>query len=126
MSRSKARFSAWPGSYSLPRIPLENFYRQAVLSIWLAEGFLQASPDSELQRARVQGEGLSRNAPDYASCQTSHDRPRTLTLHLYSISLGIVLYLLVFYWFYSILKRIEKTLQEIKKLLESKPLNPTQ
>ena len=40
--------------------------------------------------------------------------------------LGIVLYLLVFYWFYSILKRIEKTLQEIKKLLESKPLNPTQ
>jgi len=39
---------------------------------------------------------------------------------------GIVLYLLVFYWFYSILKRMEKTLQEIKKLLESKPLNPTQ
>jgi len=42
------------------------------------------------------------------------------------ILFGLVLYLLVFYWFYSILKRIEKTLQEVKKLLESKAQNPTQ
>ena len=32
----------------------------------------------------------------------------------------ILFYFLVFYWFYSILKRMEKTLLEIKKLLESK------
>jgi hypothetical protein len=40
--------------------------------------------------------------------------------------LFIVLYFLVFYWFYSVLKRIEKTLLEIKKLLEGRPANPTQ
>ena len=32
----------------------------------------------------------------------------------------ILFYFLVFYWFYRILKRMEKTLLEIKKLLESK------
>jgi len=36
------------------------------------------------------------------------------------ILIWILFSFLVFYWFYSILKRIEKTLQEIKKLLESK------
>jgi len=38
--------------------------------------------------------------------------------------LFIALFFLVFYWFYSVLKRIEKTLQEIKRLLEGKPVNP--
>ena len=32
----------------------------------------------------------------------------------------ILFYALVFYWFYSHLRRMEKTLQEIKKALESK------
>ncbi len=32
----------------------------------------------------------------------------------------ILFYVLVFYWFYSILRRMERTLQEIKKALESK------
>ena len=32
----------------------------------------------------------------------------------------LLIYLLIFYWFYSILKRMEKTLTEIKKLLEGK------
>jgi hypothetical protein len=33
----------------------------------------------------------------------------------------LLFYFLIFYWFYSILKRMEKTLTDIKKLLESKP-----
>lgn len=33
----------------------------------------------------------------------------------------LLFYFLIFYWFYSILKRIEKTLSDIKKILESKP-----
>ena len=32
----------------------------------------------------------------------------------------LLIYFLIFYWFYSILKRMEKTLTEIKKLLEGK------
>lgn len=32
----------------------------------------------------------------------------------------LLFYFLIFYWFYSILKRMEKTLTDIKKLLESK------
>jgi len=31
-----------------------------------------------------------------------------------------LVYILIFYWFYSILRRMEKSLEEIKKLLESK------
>jgi hypothetical protein len=30
----------------------------------------------------------------------------------------VIFYFLIFYWFYSILKRMEKTLTDIKKLLE--------
>ena len=33
-----------------------------------------------------------------------------------------LIYFLVFYWFYSILKRMEKTLVEIKQLLEGKKI----
>ncbi len=33
----------------------------------------------------------------------------------------LLIYFLIFYWLYSILKRMEKTLTEIKKLLEGKP-----
>ena len=33
----------------------------------------------------------------------------------------LIIYFLIFYWFYSTLKRIEKTLTDIKKLLEGKP-----
>lgn len=32
----------------------------------------------------------------------------------------LLFYIIVFYWFYSIVKRMDKTIQEIKKLLESK------
>jgi len=32
----------------------------------------------------------------------------------------ILFYFLVFYWFYRVLRRMEKTLLEIEKLLESK------
>ncbi len=32
-----------------------------------------------------------------------------------------IIYFLIFYWFYSILRRMEKTLQDIKKLLENRP-----
>ncbi|HEV2226640.1 MAG TPA: hypothetical protein VGR56_07545 [Nitrososphaerales archaeon] len=32
----------------------------------------------------------------------------------------LLIYFLIFYWFYSALKRIEKTLTDIKKLLEGK------
>jgi len=35
----------------------------------------------------------------------------------------LLIYFLIFYWFYSILKRMEKTLTEIKKLLEGKSPN---
>lgn len=35
--------------------------------------------------------------------------------------LWLVFYFAVFYWFYSIMKRMERTLQEIKKALEARP-----
>ena len=37
----------------------------------------------------------------------------------------LLFYFLVFYWFYSILKRMEKTLTDIKKLLENKASTAT-
>jgi hypothetical protein len=32
----------------------------------------------------------------------------------------LLIYFLIFYWFYNILKRMEKTLTEIKRLLDGK------
>ena len=59
--------------------------------------------------------GLSRQVitPDAASL-----------IYLLAYLLWIVILFLVIYWFYGILKRIEKTLLEVKKLLEGRPQDP--
>ena len=51
--------------------------------------------------------GLSRQVPSY-------DLTSLISL------VYLIIYFLIFYWFFSILKRMEKTLLEIKKLLETK------
>ena len=47
--------------------------------------------------------------------QTPYFDVGTLTSLVY-----LIIYFVVFYWFYSILKRIEKHLEEIKKTLQAK------
>ena len=46
-------------------------------------------------------------------------------LSLLGFLVYLLIFFLIFYWFYSILKRMEKTLTEIKKLLEGKASTAT-
>jgi len=67
---------------------------------------------------KVQCEGLSEQASKIQAMAGLSRQAANVDVASLSSLLLVLVYFLIFYWFYSILKRMEKTLLEIKQLLE--------